>query len=83
MPRCSLSYSKIHKAKGKTTPFNNLFQFICVRKSPTQAEWGLRKAQNSNNGLVEAAHSVERGVLRENLHSTLNIEPSTFNAQPL
>ena len=48
-----------------------------------QAEWGLRKAQNSNNGLIEAAHSVERGVLRENLHSTLNIEPSTFNAQPL
>ena len=48
-----------------------------------QAERGLRKAQNSNNGLVEAAHNVERGVLRENLHSTLNIEPSTFNAQPL
>ena len=26
---------------------------------PTQAEWGLRKAQNSNNGLIEAAHNVE------------------------
>ena len=37
-----------------------------------QAEWGLRKAQNSNNGLVEAAHNVERGVLKEILHSTLN-----------